>query len=218
MLTTLGAPLQANSSSRIEPPTFPALDFSLSGNLLTYSTERLGQTHNGQRSEVNLWLCFCDYMCISVGTTDKKKKERKKSTWYCSKWQQSVSNTNFLCTDLLGEKNLCSCSNEFQTVPASWQNGSQGCCFLLQVLAGTGLDIRFTFLSPRGDPLALDLYRSDGIHMWVVTLKGELSQNWDFTHLRVWWHFLIHHFHPIHDNVAKDSNIKNKTTTADEKT
>lgn len=224
MATTLGAPLQANSSSRIKPPTFPVLDFSLSGNLFTLllksyldSAEWLSETHNGQRSEVNIWLCFRDYTHISEGTTDKKKK-RKISPWYCGKWQQSVSSKKTSCAQIYwGKKAFVPAFNEFQTVPAAWHNGSQACCSLLQVLAGTGLDVRFTFLSPRGVPLARDLYRSDGIHMWVVTLKGKLSQNWDFTHLRVWWRFLIHQFHPMDHNGAKESNIKNETTTANKK-
>lgn len=63
----------------------------------------------------------------------------------------------------------------FRLSPQSDTTDLRPAVFLLQVLAGTGLDVRFTFLSPRGDPLALDLHRSDGIHMWVVTLKGRLG-------------------------------------------
>lgn len=116
-------------------------------------------------------MCFQDYMRISVGTTDKKRKKEKPLILL---EMAAACNKNFLCTDLLGGKAFVPALMTFRLSPQP--DITRACCFLLQVLAGTGLDIRFTFLSPRGDPLAFDLHRSDGIHMWVVTLKGELKK------------------------------------------
>lgn len=44
-----------------------------------------------------------------------------------------------------------------------------------QVIAGQGLDVSFALFSPSGRPLLSDVRRSDGIHMWIDILKGELN-------------------------------------------
>lgn len=39
---------------------------------------------------------------------------------------------------------------------------------LLQVRAGSGLDVGFVLISPSGHHLVSDFRRSDAIHMWVL--------------------------------------------------
>lgn len=49
---------------------------------------------------------------------------------------------------------------------------SQPVSSLLQVIAGSGLDVGFALISPRGYQLVSDFRRSDGIHMCVDYLSA----------------------------------------------
>lgn len=55
-------------------------------------------------------------------------------------------------------------------------------CVYIQVIAGAGMDIDFTILSPEGVLLIIESRRSDGVHLLVLSLIS-LQPLWEFIFL-----------------------------------
>lgn len=50
-------------------------------------------------------------------------------------------------------------------------------CVLLQVIAGAGMDVDFTIVSPEGVRLIGEFRRSDGVHVLVALNLAHVSPN-----------------------------------------
>lgn len=127
------------------------------------------------------WPLYDPDLCIALPHTISPKSSDR----CCPLWQLQVSVSGWsLCTWAPAQhKPLCHVAIPghrtkkgllvwhllmLTTSSAVW---SQPVSFLLQVIAGSGLDVGFALISPRGYQLVSDLRRSDGIHMCVDDLK-----------------------------------------------